>query len=339
MRASLKIAIILVFFMGGKIVAQDAQFSQFYAAPLIINPALTGNTIQDRFSLNYRNQWPAISNSKPFTTYACSYEHNFDDYNSSLGALVYHDRAGLAGLRTTNVLFSYAYRVRVTRRFSFKPSLQLGLANRSIDFGELVFNDQLQTGAATSSAALEYESRSKYSMDVNTGVIGFSENYWFGISFHHINSPDVSIVGNGARLQPKFAAQGGWNIPLEKDIKHRIVSQVMIAANYKHQSTRDQLDIGAYYNKLPIYLGLWFRGIPLKKVDIAITNNDAVILVLGYKKNGFSIGYSYDITVSKLTSASSGGAHELSAAVEIVSRKNLNKRRRRSRFMIPCPKF
>ena len=104
MRASLKIAIILVFFMGGKIVAQDAQFSQFYAAPLIINPALTGNTIQDRFSLNYRNQWPAVPNSKAFTTYAFSYEHNFDDSNSAIGALVYHDRAGLAGLRTTSLI-------------------------------------------------------------------------------------------------------------------------------------------------------------------------------------------------------------------------------------------
>ena len=339
MKFSLKISIILVFFSGGKIVAQDGQLSQFYAAPLIINPALTGNTIQDRFSLNYRNQWPAVSDSKPFTTYACSYEHNFSNYNSSVGALVYHDRAGPAGLRTTNVLFSYAYRVKVTRRFSFKPSLQFGITNRHLDFDELVFNDQLQTSSATSSADLVYRSRSRYSMDVNAGVIGYSKNYWFGVSLHHMNRPDISLVGNGARVEPKFGAQGGWKIPIEKDIKHQTVSQVMIAANYKHQSTRDQMDIGVYYNYSPIYLGLWFRGIPLKKADPVLTNNDAVILVLGYKKNGFSIGYSYDITISKLTSSNSGGAHELSTSLELVSRKNLNKRRKRSRFMIPCPRF
>ena len=198
--------------------------------------------------MNYRNQWPAVPNSKAFTTYAFSYEHNFDDYNSAIGALVYHDRSGLAGLRTTNALLSYAYRVRVTRRFSFKPSLQLGLTNRHIDFGELVFNDQMQPW--------NIQRNQNTIMDVNTGVIGFSENYWFGVSVRHINRPDISLVGNGARIEPKFSAQGGYNIPVKKDIKKRIVSQLMLAANYKHQSTRDQLDIGGYFNYVPFYMGL-----------------------------------------------------------------------------------
>ncbi len=322
---------------GGK--AQDAQFSQFYAAPLIINPALTGNTVQSRFSLNYRNQWPAVPNSKAFSTYAFSYEHNFEDYNSAIGGMVYHDRAGLAGLRTTNVLFSYAYRVRVTRKFSWKPALQIGVANRHLDFGELIFNDQLQTGATTSASQQDYIARSKYTMDINAGAIGFSSNYWFGVSVHHLNRPDVSLVGNGARVEPKLALQGGWNIPVKKDIKKRVVSQVMLAANYKHQGTRDQLDIGGYFNYVPFFMGVWYRGIPLKKSDVELNNHDAIIFVLGYKKDGMSIGYSYDVTISKLTAGTSGGAHEISTTVEFASRKNLRKRRRRSRFMIPCPKF
>jgi len=338
MRNNLKITLALVFLLAGKIVAQDAQFSQFFAAPLIINPALTGNTIQDRFALNYRNQWPAISNSKAFTTYAFSYEHNFDDYNSSIGALVYHDRAGVAGLRTTNALLSYAYRIKVSRKFSFKPALQVGVVNRNIDFGELVFNDQLQTGAAASSAALEYNSESNYGVDVNTGIIGFSDNYWFGVSVHHINQPDISLLGNETRLDRKYAVQGGWSIPLKKNIGKQVVSQIMIAANYKRQSKREQLDIGAYFNYSPLYAGLWYRGIPFKQVDPIYENNDALILVLGYKKNRVSFGYSYDITVSKLTGASTGGAHEISTSIELVSPKNLRKERR-NRYMIPCPKF
>ncbi len=336
----LKIIFLLLFvLLSAGIKSQDAQFSQFYAAPLIINPGLTGNTVQSRFSLNYRNQWPAVPNSKSFSSYAFSYEHNFDDYNSSLGLLTFHDRAGLAGLRTTSALFSYAYRVRVTRKFSWKPALQIGVVNRHIDFGELLFNDQLQTGAAVSASQQDYIARSRYSMDINAGAVGFSTNYWFGVSVHHINRPDISLVGNGARVDPKFSVQGGWNIPVEKDIKRRIVSQVMLAANYKHQGSRDQLDIGAYFNYVPFFFGAWYRGIPLKKADVDLNNHDAFIVVLGYKKNGLSIGYSYDITISKLTSATSGGAHEISTSVELASRKNLRKRRRRSRFMIPCPQF
>ena len=38
--------------------AQDATFSQFYANPTYLNPALAGSGICPRVSLNYRNQWP-----------------------------------------------------------------------------------------------------------------------------------------------------------------------------------------------------------------------------------------------------------------------------------------
>src|SRR5580692_5142138 len=44
--------------------AQDPGFSQFFASPLTLNPALTGkfNGVL-RVAGNYRNQWPAISNA------------------------------------------------------------------------------------------------------------------------------------------------------------------------------------------------------------------------------------------------------------------------------------
>ena len=43
--------------------AQDPHFSQFFASPLTLNPALTGKfdgTL--RAAGNYRNQWPAFNN-------------------------------------------------------------------------------------------------------------------------------------------------------------------------------------------------------------------------------------------------------------------------------------
>jgi hypothetical protein len=44
--------------------AQDPGFSQFFASPLTLNPALTGkfNGVL-RVAGNYRNQWPAINNA------------------------------------------------------------------------------------------------------------------------------------------------------------------------------------------------------------------------------------------------------------------------------------
>jgi hypothetical protein len=48
-------------------VGQDYQFTQFYAAPVNLNPAFTGNTTQSRLVMNYRNQWTAIPGA--FVTY------------------------------------------------------------------------------------------------------------------------------------------------------------------------------------------------------------------------------------------------------------------------------
>ncbi|HYK55270.1 MAG TPA: type IX secretion system membrane protein PorP/SprF, partial [Flavisolibacter sp.] len=47
--------------------AQDPNFSQFFASPLTLNPALTGKFDGAfRVAGNYRNQWPTINNA--FTT-------------------------------------------------------------------------------------------------------------------------------------------------------------------------------------------------------------------------------------------------------------------------------
>src|SRR4026208_572177 len=44
--------------------AQDPNFSQFFASPLTLNPALTGKfNGLFRVAGNYRNQWPSISNA------------------------------------------------------------------------------------------------------------------------------------------------------------------------------------------------------------------------------------------------------------------------------------
>src|SRR6478672_5610504 len=43
--------------------AQDPNFSQFFASPLTLNPALTGKFDGTmRVAGNYRNQWPAFNN-------------------------------------------------------------------------------------------------------------------------------------------------------------------------------------------------------------------------------------------------------------------------------------
>ena len=66
--------------------AQDPQFTQFYAAPVYLNPAFTGLTDNHRIAVNYRNQWPSVS--KSFQTYLASYDYNLQKINSGIDELI-----------------------------------------------------------------------------------------------------------------------------------------------------------------------------------------------------------------------------------------------------------
>lgn len=57
---------------AGVLRAQDAHYSQYYHAPALVNPALTGIYRGDvRFMANYRSQWHAVPvNYNTFTGFA-----------------------------------------------------------------------------------------------------------------------------------------------------------------------------------------------------------------------------------------------------------------------------
>ena len=58
--------------------AQDYTYSQFYANPLYLNPAMAGSEYCPRLILNYRNQWPSLPEA--FVSYSAS----FDRYSEFL---------------------------------------------------------------------------------------------------------------------------------------------------------------------------------------------------------------------------------------------------------------
>src|SRR5262245_41565260 len=97
---------VLMLALEGAVTAQDPQFSQFYAAPLYLNPALAGSTNQARAGINYRNQWPAIDAN--FTTMSVYFDYFIEDKKSGIGAVLTRDREGLAGLRSLSLGLQYS---------------------------------------------------------------------------------------------------------------------------------------------------------------------------------------------------------------------------------------
>lgn len=296
--------------------AQDPQFSQYYAAPMYVNPGLAGINQRGRAGINYRNQWPSIDAN--FETYSFYADYNFEDYNSSAGIIINTDREGLVGLQSTSIGLQYAYQVRLNQKWTFRPGAEIAYYWRDLNFSRLTFGDQFdETGQVRDLSIETFDSGlSARFFDMSFGGVIFNPNTWLGYSIHHVLEPNQSIAGGDAPLFRKYSLHGGYKIHFssisqkaQRSTKGREKSFTP-SFNYRQQGDFKQLDLGLYFTLEPILLGVWYRGIPLESLR-GIANNEAIIGMIGVNKNDLTIGYSFDYTISDLGIAS-GGAHEIS---------------------------
>jgi type IX secretion system PorP/SprF family membrane protein len=347
--------LLLVIFISAD--AQDPQFSQFYAAPVYLNPAFAGSNQATRAVFNYRNQWPGIPDAN-FISYAASMDHYFRKYRSAAGILILHDQEGIA-ITSTNVGVQYAYQLPINKNLTFRPGFQASVVTKRLDYSKLTFGNQYTvdgfTPGSTPDESFPNTIINPY-LDLAAGGLLYSQKYWVAIAAHHINNPRQTFYQNNeSRLQVKYTVNAGFRfmIPInEFPIVHRTgeknyrisearpgVLMVSPAINLKRQGAFDQMDAGVYLNYDPITLGFWYRGLPLKNKSNTI-NNDALIFLVGMRLREVKIGYSYDLTISKL-STNTGGAHEISAIYDFyLGYRNQKKRKPpRNIRIIPCPKF
>lgn len=324
--------------------AQDPQLSQFYAAPLYLNPAFAGSALAPRVTVNYRNQWPALNAN--YITSIASFDTYSDKINSGFGLMVMND-AQFSNLKTLDVGFQYAYQVKVSEDVRVRAGMQASYVNRSVNYYNLVFNYDLNNGIVTpiyNDPVADAGPRINY-LDFSGGLLAYSDRVWGGISVHHLNRPDQSFSARPERLPMKISLQAGVKIPLMGwefgnglgyDMgRERSLSPAIL---YKRQGKFDQLDIGTYLTLDPLTLGIWYRGIPIKQYDKGLNNHDALAFLIGYRQDNFSFGYSYDATISSL-GMSTGGAHELSLSYtfdQLFDPKPNYKRRKKE---LSCPKF
>jgi type IX secretion system PorP/SprF family membrane protein len=318
------------------VIAQDPQFTQFYATPLYLNPAFTGLTYEHRFAANYRNQWPGVKNA--YTTYMASYDYNVSSLNSGIGFYFLKDVAGTSRLMTTQSGLNFAYRFKVNKYSEVRTGMTVAMTQKKLDYTTLIFNDQLVGGGQV---PVSQESRGiepvNY-LDMGAGVLYNSTNYWLGMSAKHINEPNNSMAGNTDAMPVALSVHGGYRyiILARGNNRSHLEEFVSASIHYRKQQKYDQFDIGAYYFKSFLNVGLWYRGLPFKHYKPGYPNRESIAVLLGFEvpDKNFRIGYSYDITVSRLGITNTQGAHEVSMVYEIAKKKKKNKR-----VLVSCPKF
>lgn len=319
--------ILTAVFIGKSSFAQDPQFSQFYANPLYLNPAFAGSAVCPRLIMNYRNQWPSITGT--FVTYNASYDQHIDKISGGIGLLVTSDRQGEGTVSTNSFSGIYSYRLEVTRTFSIKAALQATYVDKRLAWEKLTFGDQIdpRNGFVNNTHEPKPGSTSKGYLDFSTGIIGYTENFYTGVAVSHLTEPEEGYITLN-KMPLKITAHAGAVIDLQKrKSRTRGLNDLTISPNILFMKQRDfnQLNYGFYVNWYPFVSGLWFRQ--------NFTNADAMLFLVGLQQNGFKIGYSYDLTVSKLTNMT-GGAHEISFALQFQCPPKRKKVR-----TINCPSF
>ncbi len=317
--------------------AQDPHFSQFFASPLTLNPALTGKfdgTL--RVAGNYRNQWPAFNNVYTTSTLSVDFpimQKNIPENDTwGVGILALTDKAG-GGILTNNYVglsTSYHKALNEDGYSQIGAGFQATYGQKRLDNSKLTFEDQLTPFGFTGISQDIFNADNlniKY-FDVNAGILytGSSNdrnNYYVGASVYHINRPKESFKGGTWNISPRATVNAGGYFPVSD------LLTLHTSAIYQVQSKASEIVFGGAVaanlnedavNPSTIYAGAWLR---LK---------DALIPYVGLEFGGMRIGASYDINTSNLKSATqSRGGMEISL-IYIKRPADAGKG-------IPCPKF
>ncbi len=302
-----------------KLICQDAQFTQFYALPVYLNPAFTGLTNKHRFAVNYRNQWPGIK--RGYTSYLASYDFNAGRFNSGIGGFVMQDVVGTSNLVNTQAGVNLAYKVKTGKNSEVRGGITSAFCQEKIDNSKLLFNDQFISGATVSQDAQNIGTKNY--LDLGLGVLYNSKKLWTGFSAKHINKPNISLAGNNETLPVYFSAHAGYRFILQKPDTGKIIKSLSFAINYRHQFNNNQLDISTYYFYKFLNFGVSYRGLPFGKNKAGLVNNESVAIILGTEIPGknLRISYSYDIIISGLSINSTAGAHEIIMVYEMGKEK------------------
>jgi type IX secretion system PorP/SprF family membrane protein len=328
--------------------AQDIQLSQYYNTAQFMNPAFVGSSHAFRSVINKRTQWPGLD--AKYNTMFLSADYNLNKLNSGFGGHMVVDRQGSSVIRSSEAALQYATWVNINYEYSLRVGLQLGYHNKRLDYSQLTtpstYNPNSFSYSYINPDDLDIDFKSTSFLDIGSGLLLYSDHFWFGYALYHVDKPSYSFMVEGAHSHVDFRHDfiGGYKFKTNIGKKANLYSNNFIITPtflYKRQGKADQLDLGTYLNYMSLMLGVWYRGIPIKNYNNqdhrAIINNESIIFLLGTKFDYFTISYSYDFVISKL-SRTSMGAHEINLIFVYPSEEEFVFKNKKFKAL-PCPKI
>jgi type IX secretion system PorP/SprF family membrane protein len=320
MRNCIKPAVLLLGLITGMATqAQtDPHFSQYYAYPMWLNPALTGAMDGDyRVAAVYRNQWGNIANS--FTTPGVSADF-VTNKNVNLGVNIMNQRTNTGGY---NYLTAYGTMSYTGVRFGdhqVAMGMALGVINRRFDPSKFTMGDQWNpvTGVGGGGSTEVLNKTSALGFDAGAGIMYFDAgagkkaNLFLGFSAFHLTQPQDPFItgGNADRMPIRYTGHGG--------VKLNVSEGVSFTPNilYMRQGSAEEKMVGAY-SQLRVNESTDFI------VGLNYRVKDAVSPYAGIYYKNFVIGASYDVNSSELSKVT-GNANSFELSLTFIGSRRAN---------------
>lgn len=306
--------------------AQDAHLSMYDAAPLYLNPAMTGVFQGDwRVHGQYRTQWRAV-NFKPYTSALISFDRPYKKWG--FGGQIMNFRAGIGNFNALQGLASVAYTTSLdkSKNHNISFGLQAGVTQKTIEYQLLSFNNQYTTNNGgefdmTVDPNENFGGQSLITPVVNAGLLYFFAkqesrfNPFIGVSAFNLTQPQETFFDFDNRLPIRYFGHTGVRINVTETFY--VLPKVLYMMQREFQELTIAADIGYYMKGSDMYLlgGIVYR------------DRDAAIVSVGAKMDRFIARIGYDVNVSSLTTASNGrGGFEMSFTyMHLKDRKKTDK--------------
>ncbi|NQX97135.1 MAG: PorP/SprF family type IX secretion system membrane protein [Flavobacteriales bacterium] len=316
----------ILFILGvlSKSKAQDVHLSMYDAAPLFLNPAMTG-LFEGEWRLHgqYRTQWKAV-NFKPYNTALISFDKSYKKWG--FGGQITNLSAGIGNFNVLQGLVSASYSVPLdfNKYHNISLGIQGGITQKYLEYQLHTFDNQYTTlnGGGFNedfSNGESFNTERFYLPALNAGVLYYHAkqqsflNPFVGVSAFNLIKSKETFFDQDNSTENRYYLHLGSRVNLTELFYVLPKFLLMNQGNFNEQTYA--IDIGYYLKGADLHLlgGFVYR------------NEDAFIVSIGAKKNSITGKVAYDINSSSLNSASTGrGAFEISITYIKNNKKNKN---------------
>ena len=276
------------------IAQQDKLITHFIEDKMSINPGKTGLGLYNSICATsiYRNQWDKV-NGAPNSAVLNVEADLSRFFPGGIGLSLYHDAIGFAV--QNNLAVNYSYPITIGN---------LGTLGLGIGVG--IMNYGLKPEWVPPSTAQDPDLPDEFAatnLDLNFGAYFNGKNFYVGLSSTHLTESlladqDASGFEQSYQTARHYYIMGGKKFA--NMFGGTIDAQVLMRT--------DLVKFSADFNARYIYD---FGNSKMGYGGLTVRTSDAVALMFGYTPMpNLTVGYSYDITVNKLSSISRG-SHEI----------------------------